>query len=181
MCSLSKRLSLLLTDGEHDDAATASTHARFRLSFDAGDAAVDFRQHVAATIGIDVDVARTTPDGFAVSFILSKRRRTMLTEQLMLLTNRPFADGLEDRRTSPRHHQSNARAICRLADGTSLCIKIINMSVDGVSVDAPRRPPIGSEIHVGRASGVIVRHTPRGFIVVYEVKTETQNQILRAI
>jgi len=47
-------------------------------------------------------------------------------------------------------------------------VTIVDSSVSGVSVDARRRPPIGSPIHVGRRAGVIVRHTPRGFVVVYE-------------
>lgn len=117
---------------------------------------------------IEGAVARTFPDGFAVSFRLPKRRRTLLTEKLILMTNAPFADGLADRRSTPRHRSANARTICRLSDGTSLYVKIINMSVDGVAVDAPRRPPLGSEIHIGRQRGVVVRHTPRGFVIVYE-------------
>jgi len=130
---------------------------------------------------IEGTVARVFPDGFAISFILPKRRRVQLTEQLMLLSNQSFAEGLGDRRATPRHHQSGARTISRLADGTSLYVRIIDVSVDGVSVDAPRRPPIGSEIHIGRQRGVIVRHTPRGFVVVYENKSDRPHPVLRAV
>ncbi|MHA7870726.1 MAG: PilZ domain-containing protein [Hyphococcus sp.] len=135
--------------------------------------------------GLDViegTVARTFPDGFAVSFRLSKKRRAQLTEQLMLHSNPGFADGLHDRRSSPRHRNSSARAVCRLEDGTALYVKMLDTSVDGVSVDAPRRPAVGSVIHIGRQRGVIVRHTPRGFVVVYDsTPAEAPEQVLRAV
>ncbi len=130
---------------------------------------------------IEATVARILPDGFAASFLLSKRRRAKLTEQLMLRVNEQYKDGLEDRRTTLRHRAGPSRAACRLSDGASLFVKIIDSSVDGVSVEAPRRPPIGSEIHVGRRRGVIIRHTPRGFVVVYEAAEEEDNAILRVV
>jgi len=134
--------------------------------------------------GLDViegTVARTFPDGFAVSFLLSKKRRTLLTERLMLQTNPNFTAGLEDRRTTPRHRDSSSRTVCRLEDGTALYVKILDVSVDGVSVDAPRRPAVGSVIHIGRQRGVIGRHTPRGFVVFYETTQSNEQPILRAV
>ncbi len=130
-----------------------------------GDAAVI---HIEGLDVIETTVARLFPDGFAVSFLLSKRRRNLLTEQLMLRANPDFSDGLADRRTALRHRDGSGRTVCRLADGSSLFVTLVDASVSGVSVDARRRPPIGSPIHVGRRRGVIVRHTPRGFVVVYE-------------
>ena len=130
-----------------------------------GDAAV---VHIDGLDVIESTVARTFPDGFATSFLLSKRRRNLLTEQLMLRANPDFAEGLGDRRATLRHRDNSARTVCRLADGSSLFVTIVDTSVNGVSVDARRRPPIGSPIHVGRRRGVIVRHSPRGFVVVYE-------------
>ena len=134
--------------------------------------------------GLDViegTVARVFPDGFAVSFMLSKKRRTILTEKLMLLSNPKFAEGLSDRRSTPRHPGSNSRAVCRLEDGTALYVKILDVSVDGVSVDAPRKPALGSVIHIGRQRGVIGRHTPRGFVVFYETNEGQEQPILRAV
>ncbi|MEM8935051.1 MAG: PilZ domain-containing protein [Pseudomonadota bacterium] len=136
--------------------------------------------------GLDViegTVARVFPDGFAVSFILPKKRRALLTERLMLLANTDYAEGLGDRRSSPRHRVSDARQICRLADGASLFVKLIDESVGGVSVDASRRPPVGSAIHIGRQRGVVLRHTPRGFIIVYEKTKEEAEKapILKAV
>lgn len=126
---------------------------------------------VVSISGLDViegRIARRFPDGFAMSFILSRKRRTLLTEQLMLRANPDFADDLKDRRSSPRHLANDQRMVCRLADGSSLFVKVLDRSVDGVSVDSPRKPDIGSPIHVGRTRAVVIRHTARGFVAVYE-------------
>jgi hypothetical protein len=132
---------------------------------------------------IECTVARTFPDGFATSFLLSKRRRALLIEQLMLRANPDFAEGLSDRRDSPRHRSNATRTICRLEDGTSLFVKIVDTSVNGVSVEASRRPPVGASIHVGRRRGVVMRHTSRGFVVFYDAGGEQarDEQILRAV
>jgi len=144
-----------------------------------GDAAVIYVK------GLDVvegRIARSFPDGFALSFLLSKKRRALLAEQLTILSNPGFSDGLADQRNTLRHRNESSKMVCRLPDGASLFVKIIDMSVDGVSVDAPRRPSVGSIIHVGRARGTVVRHTPRGFVVVYDtIIRNTLNPALRAV
>ena len=124
-----------------------------------GDAAVI---HIDGLDVIESTVARAFPDGFATSFLLSKRRRSLLTEALMLKANPEFAEGLGDRRTTLRHTDNGSRTSCRLADGTSLFVMIVDTSVNGVSVDSRRRPPVGSAIHVGRRRGVIVRQSSFG-------------------
>ncbi|MEL7485961.1 MAG: PilZ domain-containing protein [Pseudomonadota bacterium] len=126
---------------------------------------------VVAISGLDIiegRVARIFPDGFAVSFMLPRKRRELLTEKLMLRANAEHAQGLEDRRRTPRHPEGEKRMICRLPDGSSLIVKVLDRSVDGVSVDSPRKPAIGTAIHMGRMRGVIIRHTPRGFVAVHE-------------
>ncbi len=130
-----------------------------------GDAAVVY---VSGLDVIEGRIARTFPDGFALSFLLSRRRRTLLTEQLMLKANRSIAANLGDRRTAPRHPGAEQRMVCRLPDGGSLYVRVLDMSVDGVSVEAPRKPAVGSAIHVGRQKAIVIRHTPRGFVAIYE-------------
>lgn len=117
---------------------------------------------------IEGRIARIMPDGFALSFMLSKKRRTILVEQLMLRANGDHAVGLGDRRGAPRHAAGEQRMACRLGDGTSLFVRVLDRSVDGVAVDSPKKPPVGSEIYIGRTRSVIVRHTARGFVAIYE-------------
>lgn len=143
-----------------------------------GDAVV---AHIQDFDIIEGTVARLFPDGVAISFILSKKRREQLAERLVMLSNPGFAKGLDDRRSTPRHRTSDAKTICRLEDGTSLIVKVIDLSVNGVSVDAPRRPAVGSPISIGRDSGVVARHTPRGFVIVYDRNTAEPKATLRAV
>ncbi|MEM9496039.1 MAG: PilZ domain-containing protein [Pseudomonadota bacterium] len=155
------------------------------LAVQVGAHAVEGDAAVVAIKNLDIiegTVARTFPDGFAVSFLLSKKRRAALTEKLMLYANRDFSAGLNDRRATLRHDKGSVRTVCRLEDGTSLFVKIIDKSVDGVAVDAPRRPPIGSGIHIGRSQGVVIRHTPRGFVVVYDAQILADTRpVLKAV
>lgn len=136
-----------------------------------GDAAVVYIS------GLDVlegRVARGLPDGFAMSFLLSKKRRQALTEQLMLRANPGLALTLADKRQAPRHSGSDQRMVCRLTDGGSLFVKVVEWSVNGVSVDSPRKPAVGSSIHIGRMRATVLRHTPRGFIALYDHPSEME-------
>lgn len=130
-----------------------------------GDAAVIY---ISGLDVIEGRVARTFPDGFALSFLLSRRRRALLTEQLMLRANPNFATGLSDRRSAPRHPIAEQRMVCRLPSGSSLFVRVLDQSVDGVSVESPKKPAVGTAIHVGRQRAIILRHTPRGFVAIYE-------------
>lgn len=148
------------------------------LNISPGDLSVQVNAHTvkgdAAVIyvsGLDViegRIVRTFPDGFALSFLLSRRRRTLLTEQLMLRANPNFAAGLGDRRTAPRHPIAEQRMVCRLPDGGSLFVRVLDQSVDGASVESPRKPAVGSPIHIGRQRAIVLRHTSRGFVAVFE-------------
>ena len=63
-----------------------------------GDAAVIY---VSGLDVIEGRVARTFPDGFALSFLLSRRRRALLTEQLMLRANPNFSASFRSPRRAP--------------------------------------------------------------------------------
>lgn len=149
-----------------------------------GDAAVIY---IAGIDVIEGRIARTFGDGFALSFLLSRKRRALLTEQLMLRANPNFAAGLSDRRNAPRHPIAEQRMVCRLPDGGSLFVRVLDQSVDGLSVESPKKPAVGAAIHVGRQRAIILRHTPRGFVAVYERsvagKTDASGQTakLRAV
>lgn len=130
---------------------------------------------------IDGTVARLLPDGFALSYRLSKKRRTALTEQIMIRTNPAYADGLQDRRRSLRHRVAKTRTSCRLPDGASMIVTILDRSVDGVAVEASRRPPVGVEITIGQKQGVVLRHTPRGFVIVFSRAERASNRILHVV
>jgi hypothetical protein len=145
-----------------------------------GDAAVIY---VSGLDVIEGRIVRTFPDGFALSFLLSRRRRALLTEQLMLRANPSFATGLADRRSAPRHPANEQRMVCRLPDGGSLFVRVLDQSVDGVAVESPRKPAVGTAIHVGRQRAIVMRHTPRGFVAIFEASalTARPSSKLRAV
>ncbi|MCA8889218.1 MAG: PilZ domain-containing protein [Parvularculaceae bacterium] len=157
-------------DGRLVNISPGDLAVRVNANVVVGDAAV---LYISGLDVIEGRIARVTPDGFALSFLLSRRRRALLTEQLMLQVNPAFAEGLSDRRTAPRHPSHDHRMVCRLPSGGSLFVRVIDMSVDGVSVESPRKPAVGTQIHVGRMRAIVMRHTPRGFVAVYE-KGETR-------
>jgi hypothetical protein len=127
-------------------------------------------------------IVRLMPDGFALSFLLSRSRRATLTELLLLRANAALGGDLTDRRGAPRHFVGEQRAVCRMADGSSLFVKLLERSVEGVSVDARRRPEIGSVIHIGRTRVIVVRHTARGFAAIYDQPNQgRENSRLRAV
>ena len=144
---------------------------RFAGKAQVGDAAVVY---ISGLDVIEGRVARSLPDGFAMSFLLSKKRRQVWTEQLMLRANPAFAQALSEKRQAPRHSGSDQRMVCRLSDGGSLFVKVVEWSVNGVSVDSPRKPVVGSSIHIGRMRATVLRHTPRGFIALYDHPTEME-------
>ncbi|MEM1192428.1 MAG: PilZ domain-containing protein [Pseudomonadota bacterium] len=129
--------------------------------------------------GLDIlpgRVVRHLPDGFAASLILSRSHRKKLIEQLFLQTNTDYREKVSERRATPRHGQGDQRNVCRLTDGTGLYVKIIDMSVNGAAVDCLRKPAIGSAIRLAQRQGIVVRHTPRGFAIVFDDIPQRQDK-----
>jgi hypothetical protein len=152
-------------DGRLVNISPGDLAVRVNANVVVGDAAVIY---ISGLDVIEGRIARVIPDGFALSFLLSRRRRALLIEQLMVQANPTFSEGLSDRRTAPRHPSHDQRMVCRLPTGGSLFVRVVDMSVDGVSVESPRKPAVGTSIHVGRMRAIVMRHTPRGFVAVYE-------------
>lgn len=143
-----------------------------------GDAAVQCDAPVSigdmATIyARDVDilpgrVVRHLPDGFALALMLSKSHRQKLIEKLFAQTNSDYLDAIDERRASPRHQKPDQPSLCRLHDGSTIFVKIIDVSVNGAAVDAKRKPAVGSAIRLAQRNGIVTRHTPRGFAISFD-------------
>lgn len=143
-----------------------------------GDAAILYIETLDV---IEGRIIRLLPDGFTLSFLLSRRRRKTLTDQLMAKANPNLLDSLDNQRASPRHVVGDQRMVCRLSNGASLFVRVIDMSVNGIAVEAPRKPDIGTSIHVGRMAAIVFRHTARGFVAVYQHSAQEQKPELRVI
>lgn len=121
-------------------------------------------------------IIRHLPDGFAMSLMLSKSRRAQLTEKLFVHTNTSYQSKIDERRAAPRHKKGDERSLCMLPDGSSIYVKIIDMSVNGAAIDSTRKPDIGTSVRLTQRNGVVIRHTPRGFAISFDGISFTQNR-----
>ncbi len=121
-------------------------------------------------------IIRHLPDGFVLSLMLSKTHQEKLTEKLFTQTNSGYQDTIDERRATPRHKKRDERSICRLADGSALFVKVIDISVTGAAVDAARKPEVGTTIRLAQRNGVVIRHTPRGFAISFDLVSFSSNR-----
>lgn len=108
-------------------------------------------------------VARTTGDGFAVSFNTTLHKRDKLADKLVWLLNRQRLD-ITDMRASERYPM-NTSALVRLDDGRSLQCRVVDISLTGAGFEvlggAP--PLIGEVVQAGGLTGEVVRADGRTF------------------
>jgi hypothetical protein len=99
---------------------------------------------------------------FAMTINLSELKRDKLADQLTWFANRHEIGLPEDRRHErvvPLMHRANLT----LPDNREVIVKIIDISISGVSVETETLPPLGSRILVGATPAVVVRHFSGGF------------------
>jgi hypothetical protein len=111
-------------------------------------------------------IARNTPDGFAVEMNLAPNKRERLADLLTWLIN--LDDDGEDKlrrhkRIVPK--QQDARMI--VDGGHSIPVRVVDISVSGVGIEASELPPIGSRVEIGRRVGKVVRHFNGGLAVEF--------------
>lgn len=125
---------------------------------------------------IEGPVYRVIENGFVLTIKASERRRERLAATLMWLANREILGSDIDQRR-PGHHRTvvpQKPAEIILADGTRTPCTIIDISISGASISIDARPPIGSEVWLGRIRGRILRHHEAGIALNFvETLSET--------
>ncbi|MDX2203841.1 MAG: PilZ domain-containing protein [Hyphomicrobiaceae bacterium] len=106
-------------------------------------------------------VARAIEGGFAFKIHATKHKREKLVAQLMWLANRSELDGADERRHE-RITPPNSLAILQIGDDPALTCRLIDISISGASVATNLRPPLGTEVMLGKLRARIVRHHPQG-------------------
>lgn len=110
-------------------------------------------------------VVRSYEGGFAIETTIAGPRRERLRQRLEALARGEKLE-ISARRAFARYAPGEAgleeSSILTLADGESMPCRIIDMSLGGAQVAVENRPPIGTEVSIGRMSGRIVRHTEEG-------------------
>jgi hypothetical protein len=133
-----------------------------------GERVIAYIDHIGRLEGT---LARTLPNGFAMTIAATPRKRDKLAAQLTWLANRHILGLPEDRRHG-RLAPRQAQTIVTLPNGDLITGQIIDMSLSGAAVGSTARPPVGSLILLGRTQARVVRHREDGFGVEF---TRLQN------
>jgi hypothetical protein len=128
-----------------------------------GERVIAYIDHIGRLEGV---VARSFPNGFAMTIAATPRKRDKLAAQLTWLANRHILGLPEDRRHG-RLVPRNPRATLGLPDGSTATCHIIDMSLSGAAVACEARPPVGSLIMLGRTQARIIRHREDGIAIEF--------------
>lgn len=110
-------------------------------------------------------VVRSFAGGFAIETAISGPRRERLRQRLEALARGEKIE-VSARRAFARYAPGEAgleeSSVLTLADGQSMPCRIIDMSLGGAQVAVENRPPVGTDVSIGRMTGRVVRHTEEG-------------------
>jgi hypothetical protein len=109
------------------------------------------------------------------------RKRDKLAAQLTWLANRDILNLPEDRRHD-RIVPRNPIAMLTLEDGTKMTCRIMDLSASGAAIAAEHRPPLKSQVMLGKVQSRVVRNLEEGFAIefVHEQLAETLEEAVTA-
>jgi c-di-GMP-binding flagellar brake protein YcgR len=136
-----------------------------------GDRVIAYLDHIGRVEG---KITRIIDNGFAMNVGATPRKRDKLAAQLTWLANRDILNLPEDRRHD-RIVPRNPISLLTLEDGSRMSCRIIDMSRSGAAIAAERRPPLNSQVSLGRVQARVVRHLDDGFALefIHEQLAET--------
>ena len=136
-----------------------------------GDRVVAYLDHIGR---IEGKITRIIDNGFAMSVGATARKRDKLAAQLTWLANRDILNLPEDRRHE-RVVPRNPSALLTLEGGQQMTCRVIDMSLSGVAIASENRPPVRSQVTIGRVQARVVRHLEDGFALefIHEQSEET--------
>lgn len=111
--------------------------------------------------GLEGEVTRHLEGGFAISLRATRHRREKLAARITWLVNRAELGGLEAReheRTAPDQNQNTLK----IGDDITLVVSIIDVSLSGANIATEVRPPVGTEVQLGKLRAKVMRHHERG-------------------
>ncbi|HRJ69076.1 MAG TPA: PilZ domain-containing protein [Beijerinckiaceae bacterium] len=119
------------------------------------------------TVGrIEGNIARRTPDGFAMTITATLRRRDKLAAQLTWLANRSELGLPEDRRHE-RHVPRNPHARLVTASGSEIMVRLIDVSLSGAAFNTDLPFNKGEMILLNQTPAKVVRVFERGIAVEF--------------
>jgi c-di-GMP-binding flagellar brake protein YcgR len=128
-----------------------------------GDRVIAYLDHIGRVEG---KITRIIDNGFAMTVGATARKRDKLAAQLTWLANRDILNLPEDRRHD-RIIPRNPIAVLTLEDGTKMTCRIIDLSLSGAAIGAETRPPMKSQVMLGRVAARVVRNIENGFAIEF--------------
>jgi PilZ domain len=113
--------------------------------------------------GIEGVVARTSQDGFALRIAATQHKREKIAAQITWLINRCELEGMDARR--PGHERitsTEKKTILRMYSGEEVEVRLQELSISGASVLVANRPPLGTEVTIGKLRALVARHHAEG-------------------
>ena len=107
-----------------------------------------------------------TPNGFAMTFNATVRKRDKIADQLTWLINRHLL-GDDGQRQSERIKPRRIDYRLSVGNLAECDVKIIDVSRTGVAVETGMEPPLGTRVIIGSTRGKVVRSFNRGFAIEF--------------
>lgn len=131
---------------------------------------VEVGEHIVAYFdhigGIDGPVVRTFDGGFAIAIKASLHKREKLAAQLTWLINRDDLPA-DFMRRHERFTPTSRASTLMTDDGHAHVVRVRDVSISGASLGTDVRPPIGSEVMLGKLRSRVVRHHAEGIGVQF--------------
>ncbi len=114
--------------------------------------------------GLEGKVVRNFPGGFALALTATQHRREKLAAQLTWLINRHELEPAEARRHE-RIVPRNPSSLLTIGDAEPVSCDVIDVSISGASIATELRPPLETEVFLGKLRSRVVRHHDSGIAV----------------
>jgi len=122
-------------------------------------------------------VIRVGHNGFAVQYRTRRAKSQRTADALIRVLNRGQRD--VDRRLAPRIAMDRPVTVSH-EDGSQVDATILDVSLTGASLRLDPRPPLGTDLIVGRMRARVVRHHDIGVGVIFQGPAERMDAVFEA-
>ncbi len=111
--------------------------------------------------GLEGEVVRHVPGGFALKLSVTQNKREKLAAQITWVLNEKDIDGAAARRHD-RIPVGNRSTMLTIAEGVTVPCLLLDVSLSGASIALAVKPDLETEVRLGRLRAVVVRHHSEG-------------------
>lgn len=129
-----------------------------------GEKVVAYFDHIG---GIEGTVVRAIEGGFGIELNVTPYKREKLAAQITWLINRHELGPASEARRHSRTALGNSMTTLKLDEGVSIQVTVRDISMSGASIITAARPPIGTDVQLGKLRGRVVRHHGEGIALQF--------------